>query len=100
MRVRTIGALLAFTSIGIIGTASVAAATDYPPTTANTPVSTAAVPTTTPPATTPPAGEATGLPFTGTDSTELFVVGAAIAAAGTLVLVRAHRGNRTVPHDT
>ena len=94
MGLRRIVAVLALTGAAIFGTAAAAGAVDYPPTTVT--VVTQAVPTTQAPA---HAAGSQGLPFTGSDTTELFVIGAAIAAAGTLVLVRSHRGNRPGHRD-
>jgi len=93
MGMRKIGAVLAITGAAIFGTAGVAAAADYPPTTV-APVTAASQAPATTAAPVQSAGN-DGLPFTGSDTTELFVIGAAIAGAGTLVLVRTHRGART-----
>jgi len=96
MRLRRTGAVLVLTGAAIFGTAAAAAAADYPPTTATD----GTVVTQAPPTTHAPAGASTGLPFTGSDSTELFLIGVAIAGAGTLVLVRMNRGDRPGPRDS
>ncbi|HUI48866.1 MAG TPA: LPXTG cell wall anchor domain-containing protein [Acidimicrobiia bacterium] len=91
MAIRRLGAVLALSTIAVVGTASAAAARDYPPTTSSV-VSDGSA--TTPTTVAAPASAATGLPFTGSSDTELVWVGLACAGAGALVVARTRRGHR------
>ena len=90
MAIRRMGAVLALSTMAIVGTATAAAARDYPPTTSS--VDTKATVVT---ATTAAQNNATaGLPFTGGNDLELVWIGAACAGAGALAVARTRRNHR------
>ncbi len=89
MAIRRLCAVLALVAMGIIGTAGVAAAADYPPTTGS--VSTEAASTVAPSTTVSASAASTGLPFTGGNSLVLVWLGVACVGAGTLAVVRTRR---------
>jgi hypothetical protein len=90
MAIRRMGAVLALSTMAIVGTATAAAARDYPPTT-GTVVAKATVVTA---ATAAPNNAAAGLPFTGGNDLELVWIGAACAGAGALAVARTRRNHR------
>ena len=90
MAIRKMGAVLALSTMAIVGTATAAAARDYPPTT--TSVITKATDVTA--TTASPNRASTGLPFTGGNDLELVWVGAAFAGAGALAVARTRRNHR------
>jgi hypothetical protein len=98
MSIRRMGAVLALSTMAIVGTATAAAARDYPPTTGS--VSTEAANVTTPSSaatvvTDGSASNASGsLPFTGGNDLQLVWIGAACAGAGALAVVKTRRNHR------
>jgi hypothetical protein len=96
MAIRRMGAVLALSTMAIVGTATAAAARDYPPTTgsvsteaANVSSSTAAT------AAGVPSGNSSGsLPFTGGNDVQLVWIGAACAGAGALAVAKTRRNHR------
>ena len=89
MAIRRMGAVLALSTMAIVGTATAAAARDYPPTTSV--ITKASVVTAT---TAAPNSASTGLPFTGGNDLELVWIGAAFAGAGALAVARTRRNHR------
>ncbi len=98
MSIRRMSAVMALSTMAIVGTATAAAARDYPPTTgsvnteaANVTASTAAANA----ATEPGASSSSGsLPFTGGNDVQLVWIGAACAGAGALAVVKTRRNHR------
>ena len=91
MAIRRVGAVLALSAMAVVGTASAAAARDYPPTTGSVITEAAS---TAAPATTAAPTSAAGLPFTGGNDLELIWIGAACAGAGALAVARTRRNHR------
>ena len=91
MAVRRMGAVLALATMAIVGTASAAAARDYPPTTGSVITEATSVTSTTG---APAQAAATGLPFTGGDNVELVWIGTAFAGAGALAIAKTRRNHR------
>jgi len=90
------GAVLALSTMAIVGTATAAAARDYPPTTGS--VSTEAANVTSSTAATaagvPSSSSSGSLPFTGGNDVQLVWIGAACAGAGALAVVKTRRNHR------
>ncbi len=87
---RRMGAVLALSTMVVIGTAGVAAARDYPPSSVDVKaasVTPAAAATSTDPTT-------GGLPFTGGNDVELVWVGVAFAGAGALAVAKTRRSHK------
>jgi len=98
MKVRRVSAAFALATMAILGTAGIAAAGDYPPTTGSVITEAASVTSSTAPSSTA-AGQSTnsaGLPFTGGNSVELIWIGAACAGAGALAVARTRRHRKHV----
>jgi hypothetical protein len=99
MSIRRMGAVLALSTMAIVGTATAAAARDYPPTTGS--VSTEAANVNATSSTAASAAADTGassssgsLPFTGGNDLQLVWIGAACAGAGALAVVKTRRNHR------
>ena len=96
MAIRRMGAVLALSTMAIVGTATAAAARDYPPTTGA--VSTEAANVTSSTSATAAASSSSGssgsLPFTGGNDVQLVWIGAACAGAGALAVVKTRRNHR------
>ena len=92
MSIRRMGAVVALSTMAIIGTASAAFARDYPPSSvavkgaAVTPAPAAAATSTNP--------TSGGLPFTGGNDVELVWIGAAFAGAGALAVAKTRRSHK------
>jgi hypothetical protein len=101
MSIRRMGAVLALSTMAIVGTATAAAARDYPPTTGsvNTEASNVTAPSSAATAVTQPASSNSSnssgsLPFTGGNDVQLVWIGAACAGAGALAVVKSRRNHR------
>jgi hypothetical protein len=97
MSIRRMGAVLALSTMAIVGTATAAAARDYPPTTGSVSTDAANVTATTGASavTEPGASSSSGsLPFTGGNDVQLVWIGAACAGAGALAVVKSRRSHR------
>jgi hypothetical protein len=90
MAIRRMGAVLALATMAIVGTATAAAARDYPPTTGTVNTEATVVTATT----NAPSSASAGLPFTGGNDLELVWIGAACAGAGALAVARTRRNHR------
>ena len=91
MAIRRMGAVLALSAMAIVGTATAAAARDYPPTTGGSVSTDAANVTSSTAAATNNSGS---LPFTGGNDVQLVWIGAACAGAGALAIVKTRRDHR------
>jgi LPXTG-motif cell wall-anchored protein len=85
---RRICAVLVFVVMGILLTAGVAAAHDYPPTTSAVKSQSQSA---TPAAAASTGSSSAGLPFTGGNDAALAMVGLAVLGAGGLLVVRTRR---------
>jgi hypothetical protein len=97
MSIRRMGAVLALSTMAIVGTATAAAARDYPPTTGSVSTEAANVTSSTAAsaAAEPGASSSSGsLPFTGGNDVQLVWIGAACAGAGALAVVKTRRNHR------
>jgi hypothetical protein len=95
------GAVLALSTMAIVGTATAAAARDYPPTTgsvstegSNVTTPTSAASGVTEPASSSSSSSSGSLPFTGGNDLQLVWIGAACAGAGALAVVKTRRNHR------
>lgn len=91
MAIRRMGAVLALSTMAIVGTATAAAARDYPPTTGAVSTEAANVTSSTAAGSTHNSGS---LPFTGGNDVQLVWIGAACAGAGALAVVKTRRDHR------